>query len=962
LTVPAPTRSVAAGIAGSAALVAALTLAARAVGFGRVFVFSGTVGAGCTGTAYAAANQIPNVLFEVVAGGALAGAVVPAIAAALTRGGRADADRAASALLTWTVLGLLPVALLLGVLARPVTGLFLHGSDCAGAVTLATRMLVVFAPQVVLYGVGIVLTGVLQAHHRFAGPALAPLLSSVVVIAAYAWYAVLAGPAHGQPAFLPSPAAEAVLSGGTTLGVVALSLPLLVPACRAGVRLRPTLRFPAGTAPLVRSLAGAGVVALLAQQAAVVVVLALATRTGGEGALNVYQYAQAVYLLPYAVLAVPLATAAFPRLSRQAADGDAGGFAATSAATTRAVIVASAVGAAALAGVAPAVQALFAHLDAVGGAVFDALGPAVTLFALGLPGWALVAHLSRSLYALGRGRAAATATAVGWLVVVGASLVAVFALVPVRGSAWAAVVGLAAGNSVGMLVAGVLLVLAVRRAAGPSAVAGLARTTVRVAAIGVVAALAARVVSGVTLGSGRAGTSRAVVAALLAGLLVLVVAGPALVALERETLAPVLRRLRRGGGDAAPASGDRARPDPGPTGQLDPGVESVLFVLATSGGGTGRHVADLATGLAAAGSTVTVAGPAGTLASLGLPSSVAVAPVAIAERPRPVADLRSVLRLRRLARDLDVVHAHGARAGALAVLAARTLRRRPAVVVTVHNAAVGGRGVRAVHAVLTTVVARGADAVLGVSGDLVAQLRARGARDAGRALVPAPPGRPAARTPAQVRADLRVPDAAAVLVTVARLAPQKGLDMLADALRLLHDRRPDLTVVGAVAGDGPLEPELRRAAAEGVPLLLLGRRDDVPDLLAAADVVVSASRWEGQPLGLQEALRAGAAIVATDAGGTREVVGNAAVLVAAGEAGAMADAIERLVDDLRRTGGRGPGGVVELRAAALARAAQLPTAQDALAQVIALYRRVRAGSGNPAPDDGDRRKALRKLP
>ena len=86
------------------------------------------------------------------------------------------------------------------------------------------------------------------------------------------------------------------------------------------------------------------------------------------------------------------------------------------------------------------------------------------------------------------------------------------------------------------------------------------------------------------------------------------------------------------------------------------------------------------------------------------------------------------------------------------------------------------------------------------------------------------------------------------------------------------------------------------------------------------------------------------------------------MLVAVGDAGAMAEAIERLVDDLRRTGGRGPGGVVELRAAALARAAQLPTAQDALAQVIALYRRVRAGAGNSAPGDGDRRKVLRKLP
>src|SRR3954471_1421819 len=394
-----PSAGAAAGIAGSAALVAALTLAARVAGFGRVFVFSASVGAGCTGTAYAAANQIPNVLFEVVAGGALAGAVVPVIAAALTRGGRVDADRAASALLTWTVLGLLPVALLLGAFARPVTGLFLHGSDCAGAVTLATRMLVVFAPQVVLYGVGIVLTGVLQAHHRFAGPALAPLLSSVVVIAAYAWYARLAGSRHATAGFVPNTAAELALSLGTTVGVAALSLPLLAPARRVGGRLRPALRFPAGTAALVGSLAGAGVAALLAQQAAVVVVLALATRTGGEGALNVYQYAQAVYLLPYAVLAVPVATAAFPRLSRQAADGDGPGFAATNAATTRAVIVAALVGASALAAVAPAVQSLFAHLDAVGGPVFGALGPAVTVFAIGLPGWALVAHLSRSLYA-----------------------------------------------------------------------------------------------------------------------------------------------------------------------------------------------------------------------------------------------------------------------------------------------------------------------------------------------------------------------------------------------------------------------------------------------------------------------------------------------------------------------------------------------------------------------------------
>jgi glycosyltransferase involved in cell wall biosynthesis len=361
-------------------------------------------------------------------------------------------------------------------------------------------------------------------------------------------------------------------------------------------------------------------------------------------------------------------------------------------------------------------------------------------------------------------------------------------------------------------------------------------------------------------------------------------------------------------------------------------LRRVLLVLATSGGGTGRHVAELARGLAG-GLLVTVAAPRATLAALELPPDVARAEIAVAARPHPGRDLATVLALRRLAADADAVHAHGVRAGALAVLAARTLRRRPAVVVTAHNAAGGGRGPRAVHALLTTVVARGADAVLGVSGDLVAELRARGARDAARALVPAPPLPAPSADPVRVRAALGVPTGTALLVTVARLAPQKGLDVLADAVRIVAARRPDLPLLAAVAGDGPLDHQLRRAAT-GTPLRLLGTRRDVADLLAAADLVVVPSRWEGQPLIVQEALRAGAPVVATDAGGTREVTGDAAVLVPPGDAAALADAVERLLES--------PGERQRLRAAALARAAGLPTASDALAQVASLLERVAA--------------------
>jgi glycosyltransferase involved in cell wall biosynthesis len=184
--------------------------------------------------------------------------------------------------------------------------------------------------------------------------------------------------------------------------------------------------------------------------------------------------------------------------------------------------------------------------------------------------------------------------------------------------------------------------------------------------------------------------------------------------------------------------------------------------------------------------------------------------------------------------------------------------------------------------------------------------------------------------PAAVRAALGIPDGTALLVTAARLAPQKGVEVLEAAVRDLARRRPDRPVAAVVAGDGPLAPRLR-----GGPLTLLGPRRDVADLLAAADLVVVPSRWEGQPLIVQEALRAGAVIVATDAGGTRAVAADAAALVPPGDAAALSAAVERLLDD--------PAGRDRLRAAALARAARLPSAADALAQVLDLYARVAAG-------------------
>ncbi len=510
-----------AGLVGAAGLIAAVTVLARAVGFGRWLAFSHSVGATCTGSAYSTANQLPNVLYEVVAGGALSAAVVPLLARPLAARNRDEVDRVASALLTWAVVLLVPVAVLLAVASGPLITALEPQGGCAtsGLHAAAVRMLLVFAPQVVLYGIGIVLTGILQAHRRFVWPAAAPLLSSAVVIASYLLFGALAGAGRDDLSRLPR-GAELVLSVGTTLGVVALSLPLFVPVARSGVRLRATLTFPPGVARRARHLAAAGVVTLLAQQVAVVVTLVLANHRGGPAALNVYQYVQAVYVLPYAVLAVPLATSAFPRLAEHASSGDDTGYAATLARSTRLVVLAALSGVALLVATAPAVGAFFSAIDAgrrgagagTGAAALGGLGLALTAFAPGLWGFALIAHLGRALYADGRSRWAAGATAAGWLVAAAASVVVVLSTVDGTADPRRTLLGIGIASSAGMTVAGGLLVWGVIRTRGPSALAGVPRAQTVALAAAAVAVVGGRVV---TDAAGSAGVGRSLLAGLL---------------------------------------------------------------------------------------------------------------------------------------------------------------------------------------------------------------------------------------------------------------------------------------------------------------------------------------------------------------------------------------------------------------------------------------------------------------
>ncbi|PZG35149.1 virulence factor MviN, partial [Spongiactinospora gelatinilytica] len=449
------------GVAGAAVLIGVITVVARLAGFGKQLALARTVGTNCLSTAYFTANHIPNMVFEVVVGGALTGMVVPVLAAAAARSSAADratVGHVTSALLTWVVAVLVPLAVVAALAAEPVIRLFTgHPDNCdpAAVVAVATRMLVVFAPQIPLYGVAVVLYGVLQAHRRFAGAAVAPLVSSIVVIVAYLLFVPFRGEVT-DPLAVPRPA-ELVLSVGTTLGVLALVLTVIGPAARLGLRLRPTFRFPEGVGPVVRRLAMAGLAALLAQQAAMALTVVLANRGVGGGAIVVYNFAWAIYHVPYAVLALPIATSAFPLLSTRAQGGDTAGFAAASAATSRAVLLVSGLAAGLLAAVATPVAPIF-----LGGAVSEIdpgeLTRAITLFAPGLAGYALMAHLGKVLYAAGHGRAAAVGTVAGWLVMMAAQTVFTLIMPPGWGIA-----GLALGAAVGMSAGGLVLAVAVLR-------------------------------------------------------------------------------------------------------------------------------------------------------------------------------------------------------------------------------------------------------------------------------------------------------------------------------------------------------------------------------------------------------------------------------------------------------------------------------------------------------------------
>ncbi|MGH3277751.1 MAG: murein biosynthesis integral membrane protein MurJ [Trebonia sp.] len=527
---------VARGIVRGALIVAVLTALSRVLGLTRTVVFAQTVGAGCLGTAYVTANQVPNLIVELAIGGALSSAMVPVLArsanlAATDPREKRNVEQISSALLTWSIVILLPVTVAIAAAAEPISALLNPAnpnSDCShpDMINAASFMLISFAPQILLYGFSVVLFGLLQAYRKFTATSLAPVIGNVVVISAYLVFASLD---HHAPLARTPLAAMLVLTIGTTMNIGMLVFVAIPSTWRLHLRWRLTLKFPPGVLRRAGGLALVGALEFVAADIYAVTTIDLANGHGNTGALVLSNYGNLVFSAICSVLPLAIVVATFPVLS--SSDGDA--FDTASAGSNRAVMLMSCLSTAIMIAVTlPAAHVLTHQADQV-----RPLASSFLLYAPGVAGFAVVTNLSRVLFALGKLKAAGIILVAQQLLPAALSVPLVL-MAPPRLTVGA----LALASSAGMLAVCVPTVIATRRLRGPAAIAGLGHATLAAVAAGAVAAAAGMVV---TLALPTGGTVFEVGVGFVATIVAVGVFGVVAYALDRGDTRVAFGRLRR---------------------------------------------------------------------------------------------------------------------------------------------------------------------------------------------------------------------------------------------------------------------------------------------------------------------------------------------------------------------------------------------------------------------------------
>ncbi len=437
-------------VARAALGMASASALSRAFGFVRVLVVAAVLGTTYLGNTFQASNSFSNVLFELLAAGALSAVLVPTFVTLLEAGDDAEADRLASGLLG-LALGVLGPVVLAGMLAAPLLARLLSAGAPNAVIAaqqrdLATFLLFFFIPQVLLYAFGAVATALLYARRRFAVTAAAPIGNTVVMIACLIAFRIAVG---DEPAFNLSTGEKLLLAAAGTGGVIAF-VGVLVGAARAsGFSLRP--RLMPGDVALRRLTRHAVWGVLLHANAGLLLGAALVFGNGVAGGVVAYQVAFVFFLAPYAVFAQPIHTAILPELANEAARGDVDAFArSVEWAIDRMSVLVVPVAAGLVALALPIMQVVAFGRAARTGPPLLAAG--LASLAVGLLPYAALLLFARAFYALGDSRTpaiVATASAV-----VGVATMAILA--PMTDGT-ARVAALGTGHTVAYLVGAVIL-------------------------------------------------------------------------------------------------------------------------------------------------------------------------------------------------------------------------------------------------------------------------------------------------------------------------------------------------------------------------------------------------------------------------------------------------------------------------------------------------------------------------
>jgi putative peptidoglycan lipid II flippase len=377
------------------------TALSRITGFLRLTAMAFAVGVAHSrvADAYNVANNTPNIVYELVLGGILTSVVVPVFVEWLDKRTREEAWDVARSVLFIGLL-VLSVIMLVTILAAPVIvrlyTLQLHGRGTEAERELATFFLRWFMPQIVFYALGAVVTGLLNAHRRFAVPMFAPILNNLIVIATMLAFAAMSPQRHPTLSGVTT-SQKLVLAVGTTIGVVAMSVVLLPSLRRVGFRFRWHIDWRHEAVRRIARLAVWVFLYVVMNQLGLLVVIILAAR---EVEYTAYQAAFILFQLPHAIFAVSIMTALLPALSSRWAAGDRDGFRALLARGLRStafIVVPAAFGYIALAQ--PIVRLLLQHGAAGRAATTNVTGQILVLFSIGLFSFSAFQLLLRAYYA-----------------------------------------------------------------------------------------------------------------------------------------------------------------------------------------------------------------------------------------------------------------------------------------------------------------------------------------------------------------------------------------------------------------------------------------------------------------------------------------------------------------------------------------------------------------------------------